>query len=155
MTETNFGVRIFETVFSLSKQLCPFSTSLSDLTSACAPSLPGDAPASLKASATARWSVSAMPHTVTLDPPDLSCPRCLQPLQEQKQWASDGAEYRTIQANCTGTGKHYTLHPAGPGWVLLEVNGVSDHHGVSSLGTDNPVDVLRPATDPAARSSRK
>uniref|UniRef100_A0A2R8ZIY2 Glucosylceramidase n=1 Tax=Pan paniscus TaxID=9597 RepID=A0A2R8ZIY2_PANPA len=34
---------------------------------------------------------------------------CLQPLQEQKQWASDGAEYRTIQANCTGTGIGYNI----------------------------------------------
>uniref|UniRef100_A0A2I3GEC5 Glucosylceramidase n=1 Tax=Nomascus leucogenys TaxID=61853 RepID=A0A2I3GEC5_NOMLE len=28
---------------------------------------------------------------------------------EQKQWASDGAEYGTIQANCTGTGIGYNI----------------------------------------------
>uniref|UniRef100_A0A2I3G8A2 Glucosylceramidase n=1 Tax=Nomascus leucogenys TaxID=61853 RepID=A0A2I3G8A2_NOMLE len=57
-------------------------------------------------------------------------------------WASDGAEYGTIQANCTGTGKHYTLHPPGPGWKFQKVKGfggaVTDAAALNILALSPP-----------------
>uniref|UniRef100_A0A2I3GE43 Glucosylceramidase n=1 Tax=Nomascus leucogenys TaxID=61853 RepID=A0A2I3GE43_NOMLE len=52
------------------------------------------------------------------------------------------SEYGTIQANCTGTGKHYTLHPPGPGWKFQKVKGfggaVTDAAALNILALSPP-----------------
>uniref|UniRef100_A0A2I2ZJP5 Glucosylceramidase n=1 Tax=Gorilla gorilla gorilla TaxID=9595 RepID=A0A2I2ZJP5_GORGO len=51
------------------------------------------------------------------------------------------SEYRTIQANCTGTGKHYTLHP--PGQKFQKVKGFG--RAVTDAGALNILALSPPA----------